>query len=188
MKKLIIAFSLASGLFLTSNLMQAQQKIGHVNSDDIFDNFSETKTAEASLNTFTKTKQAEIEKLINTYETKLKAGQEKEKTMTEANKDALIKELTATQTELEALGKNIEEARVKAAQDISKKQAELFSPIQKKVAAMISTVAKEKGLAYVFDIAASQGNSNIAYMDGGEDITASVKSKLGVSSSKTAAK
>lgn len=100
--------------------MQAQQKIGHVNSDDIFDNLSETKTAEASLDTFTKTKQTEIEKLISTYESKLKAGQEKEKTMTEANKAVLIKELSATQTELEALGKNIEDARVKAAQDISK--------------------------------------------------------------------
>lgn len=188
MKKLIIAFSLASGLFLTSNFVQAQQKIGHVNSDDIFDNLSETKTAEASLNTFTKTKQTEIEKLISTYESKLKAGQEKEKTMTEANKAVLIKELSATQTELEALGKNIEDARVKAAQDISKKQTELFTPIQKKVATMIATVAKEKGLAYVFDIAASQGNSNIAYMDGGEDITPVVKSKLGAAPAKPAGK
>ncbi|AZA57497.1 OmpH family outer membrane protein [Chryseobacterium shandongense] len=188
MKKLLLVCSFASGLFLTSNFVKAQQKIGHVNSDEIFDNLSETKAADASLNTFTKTKQAEIEKLITTYETKLKAGQEKEKTMTEANKEVLIKELTATQTELEALGKNIEAARVKAAQDISKKQAELFTPIQKKVAAMISAVAKEKGLAYVFDIAASQGNSNIAYMDGGEDITATVKSKLTTSPAKPAGK
>ena len=108
--------------------------------------------------------------------------------MTDANEDALIEELTATQSELDALGKAIEAARVKAAQDVSKKQSELFAPIQKKVAAMISSVAKEKGLAYVFDIAASQGNSNIAYMDGGEDITAVVKSTLGATAAKPAGK
>ncbi|WP_449387344.1 OmpH family outer membrane protein [Chryseobacterium lineare] len=179
MKKLITAFSLAAGLFLTTNMANAQQKIGHVNSDDIFVNLPEAKTAEASLDAFTKMKQSEIEKLITTYQTKLKAAQDKEKTISEANKETVIKELTAAQTELQTLGKGIEEARTKAAQDVSKKQSELFTPIQKKVSTMISTVAKEKGLAYVFDIATSQGNSNLAYVDGGEDITQTVKSKLG---------
>ncbi|WP_326983897.1 OmpH family outer membrane protein [Chryseobacterium sp. MYb264] len=179
MKKLITVFSVAAGLFLTSNLANAQQKIGHVNSDDVFNNLPEAKTAEASLDTYTKTKQSEIEKLITSYQTKLKAAQDKEKTISEANKEAVIKELTAAQTELQELGKSIESTRTKAAQDISQKQNELFAPIQKKVAGMISTVAKEKGLAYVFDVATSQGNSQIAYLDGGEDITPDVKSKLG---------
>jgi outer membrane protein len=179
MKKVIVAFSFAAGLFLTSNLANAQQKIGHVNSDDIFANLPEAKTAEASLDTFTKSKQGEIEKMITSYQTKLKAAQDKEKTISEANKETVIKELTAAQTELQTLGKDIEAARTKAAQDVSKKQTELFTPIQKKVSTTISAVAKEKGLAYVFDVAASQGNSSIAYMDGGEDITPTVKSKLG---------
>ncbi|MDQ0594165.1 outer membrane protein [Chryseobacterium ginsenosidimutans] len=184
MKKLITTFSLAAGLFLTSNLVNAQQKIGHVNSDDVFNSLSEAKTAEASLDTFTKTKQTEIEKLITTYQTKLKAAQDKEKTISEANKEAVIKELTAAQTELQTLGKDIEAARTKAAQEVSKKQSELFTPIQQKVATTISAVAKEKGLAYVFDVSTSQGNNNIAYMDGGEDITPTVKSKLGATTTK----
>ncbi len=179
MKKLITTFSIAAGLFLTTNFVNAQQKIGHVNSDDVFANLPEAKTAEASLDTYTKTKQGEIEKMMTSFQTKLKAAQDKEKTISEANKEAVVKELTAAQTELQTLAKSIEEARTKAAQDISKKQTELFTPIQQKVTGMISTVAKEKGLAYVFDIAASQGNSNIAYMDDGEDITSAVKSKLG---------
>uniref|UniRef100_A0AAU6WMK4 OmpH family outer membrane protein n=1 Tax=Chryseobacterium endophyticum TaxID=1854762 RepID=A0AAU6WMK4_9FLAO len=79
MKKLITTFSLAAGLFLTSNFVSAQQKIGHVNSDDVFNNLPEAKTAEASLDTFTKTKQGDIEKMITTYQTKLKAAQDKEK-------------------------------------------------------------------------------------------------------------
>lgn len=184
MKKLITTFSLVAGLFLTSNLVNAQQKIGHVNSDDVFANLPEAKTAEASLDTFTKTKQGEIEKMITTYQTKLKAAQDKEKTISEANKETVIKELTAAQTELQTLGKSIEDARTKAAQDVSKKQSELFTPIQQKVSTTISAVAKEKGLAYVFDVATSQGNSNIAYMDGGEDITPAVKAKLGATGAK----
>ncbi|KMQ68306.1 membrane protein [Chryseobacterium sp. FH2] len=182
MKKLITVFIAGVGFFFTSNLINAQQKIGHVNSDEVFANLSEAKTAESNVEAFTKTKQAEIEKLINTYQTKLKAAQDKEKTLSEANKETIMKELTAAQTELQELGASIEAARTKAAQDISQKQNELFTPIQKKVASMISTVAKEKGLAYVFDIATSQGNNNIAYMDGGEDITPTVKSKLGATS------
>jgi outer membrane protein len=183
MKKLITTFSLAAGLFLTSNFVHAQQKIGHVNSDEVFNALPEAKTAEASLDTFTKTKQGDIEKMITTYQTKLKAAQDKEKTISEANKEAVIKELTAAQTELQTLGKDIEASRTKAAQDISKKQTELFTPIQQKVATTISAVAKEKGLAYVFDVASSQG-SNIAYMDGGEDITPAVKAKLGAAAAK----
>lgn len=188
MRKLIMTCSLAAGLFLTSNLVNAQQKIGHVNSDDIYANLPEAKTAEASLDTFTKTKQAEIEKLITSYQTKLKAAQDKEKTISEANKESVIKELTAAQTELQTLGKDIEASRTKAAQDVSKRQSELFVPIQKKVSGMISTIAKEKGLAYVFDVASSQGNSGLAYIDGGEDITPAVKSKLGAVAAKPAGK
>ncbi len=188
MKKLIMACALAAGLFLTSTSVNAQQKIGHVNSDDIFSNLPEAKTAEASLDTFTKTKQSEIEKMIASYQTKLKTAQDKEKTISEANKETVIKELTAAQTELQTLGKDIEAARTKAAQEVSKKQSELFVPIQKKVSSMISAVAKEKGLSYVFDVASSQGNTNIAYMDGGEDITPAVKTKLGATASKPAGK
>ncbi|MNR51946.1 hypothetical protein D3C85_1717070 [compost metagenome] len=41
-------------------------------------------------------------------------------------------------------------------------------------------------MSYVFDTAASQGFNNLVYFDGGEDITAAVKTKLGISA--TAAK
>ncbi|WP_431295356.1 OmpH family outer membrane protein [Pedobacter sp. P26] len=50
----------------------------------------------------------------------------------------------------------------------------------------MSAVAKEKGLAYVFDIANGQGGNNLVFWDGGDDITAAVKSKLGITA--TAAK
>ena len=43
----------------------------------------------------------------------------------------------------------------------------------------MGAVAKEKGLAYVFDLTA-QGANTLVYFDGGEDITPAVKTKLGI--------
>ncbi len=178
--KLIKGFFIAAGLMLTANAVNAQQKIGNVNTDDVFESLSEVKTATATIETMTKTKQAEIEKMIGQYQTKLKAAQDKEKTLSEANKETVTKELMAAQTELEGLGKKIEEARTQAAKDISNKQNELVTPLQQKVKTAIIAVAKEKNLSYVFDTA-SQGGNNLIYTDGSEDITAIVKAKLGAS-------
>lgn len=178
--KLIKVLFIAAGLTLTANAANAQQKIGNVNSDDIFASLSEVKTVSTTIDNLTKAKQAEIEKLINEYQTKLKTAQDKEKTLSEANKEAVTKELIAAQTELQNLGKRIEELRAQAAKDISAKQSELFTPLQQKVKAAISAVAKERNLNFVFDTSLQDGN-NLVYTDGSEDITAQVKTKLGAS-------
>jgi outer membrane protein len=183
--KIIRLFFIAAGLMLTANTVNAQQKIGSVDTNDVFESLAEVKTASTTIETMSKTKQGEIEKLISQYQTKLKAAQDKEKTLSEANKETVTKELMAAQTELEALGKKIEETRTKAAQDIAAKQNELVAPLQQKVKDAITAVAKEKSLSFVFDVA-TQG-SNLVYTDGSEDITAAVKAKVGASAAKPAA-
>lgn len=181
---LIKVLFITLGLTLTANAAKAQQKIGSVNTDDIFASLPEVKTISATVDNLTKTKQTEIEKLIGDYQTKLKAAQDKEKTLSEANKEAVTKELIAAQTELQGLGKKIEDSRAQAAKDISAKQNELFTPLQQKVKEAIAAAAKERGINYVFDIA-SQETNNLVYNDGSEDITALVKSKLGASATTT---
>lgn len=184
--KLIKVLFIAAGLTLTANAVNAQQKIGQVNSDDIFASLPEVKTVSATVDNLTKAKQTEIEKLISDYQAKLKTAQDKEKTLSEANKESVTKELMAAQTELQALGKKIEDARTQAAKDISAKQNELFTPLQQKIQAAIVAVAKERNLNFVFDISAAQGANNLVYTDGSEDITPAVKTKLGATA--TAAK
>ncbi len=184
---LIKVFFITAGLTLTANAVNAQQKIGNVNSDDVFANLSEVKTAAAAIDNLTKTKQTEVEKLISEYQTKLKAAQDKEKTLSQANKEAVTKELMAAQTELEALGKKIEETRAQAAKEIGAKQTELYTPLQQKVKGAIAAVAKERGLNYVFDTS-SQDANNLVYTDGSEDITAQVKTKLGATATPAKAK
>jgi outer membrane protein len=181
MRKLINAFVVGAGLLLTANVANAQQKLAHLNSAIIIEAMPEVKTARATLETFQKTKQADIEKMITEYQTKLKAAQDKEKTMSEANKEAVGKELQVMGGELQDLEKRITDARTKAQQELEAKNAELFNPIQVKADAAIKAVSKEKGFAYVFDTA----NQALIYWDGGDDITDAVKTKLGIA--KTAA-
>ncbi|TDG35117.1 OmpH family outer membrane protein [Pedobacter changchengzhani] len=180
MRKLINVFFVATGLLFTANIANAQQKVGHINSEEVFSNLPEAKAAQVTLEALGKTKQADIDGMIKEYQTKLAVAQAKEKTLSEANKEVVGKELQTAGAELQDLEKRITDARTKASQEVGAKQGELFQPIQAKVANAISSVAKEKGLAYVFDIANGQGGNNLVYWEGGDDITASVKAKLNI--------
>jgi outer membrane protein len=176
MRKLINAFFLAAGLLFTANIANAQQKLAHLNSATIIEAMPEVKTARTTLENLQKGKQTEIEKMIAEYQGKLKAAQDLEKTMSEANKEAVGKDLQVKSVELQDLEKRITDARTKAQQELEAKNAELFNPIQVKADNAIKAVAKEKGFAYVFDTA----NQALIYWDGGEDITALVRTKLGL--------
>lgn len=180
MRKLINVFFVAVGLLLTANVANAQQKIGHLNSEEIFAVMNEAKTAQTTLETLGKTKQAEITKMQNEYQTKYEAAVAKNKTLSEANKETVTKELQVMGEELQGMEKRINDARTKAQQEVATKQSELFLPINQKFETAVKAVAKEKGLAYVFDIAAQQGANNLLYSDGGDDITAAVRTKLGI--------
>lgn len=180
MRKLINVFFVAAGLLLTANIANAQQKFGHLNSDELYSVMPEAKTAQTTLETLQKQKQSEIEKMMAEYQNKYKAALDKEKTLSEANKATVMKELDAAKVELDDLQKRIEDAKAKAEKDIRDKQAEIYPAVSKKLTTAINAVAKEKGLTYVFDVSESQGFNNLIYFDGGEDITAAVKTKLGI--------
>jgi len=195
MRKLINVLFVAAGLMLTANIANAQQKFGHLNTDDIYDVMPEAKAAQATMDALGKTKNAEIESMIKEYQVKLKAAQDKEAKgqklqteMSEANKVATMKELEVISKDLQQASidlqdfqKRIDDAKTKASNDLTAKQQELFPQVSKKVLTAISAVAKEKGLAYVFDISAQSGVNNVVYFDGGENVTDAVKTKLGIS-------
>ncbi|RZK79492.1 MAG: OmpH family outer membrane protein [Pedobacter sp.] len=176
MRKLMTAFFVA-GLLFTANIANAQQKFAHLNYALIIEGLPEVKTARTTLEGLTKTKQAEIEKMYAEYTTKMSAAEAKQKTMSEANKDVVGKELQTAGAELQDLEKRINDAKVKAQQELETKNEELFNPIRIKTDAAIKAVSKEKGYAYVFDIA----NAVVVYFDGGEDITSLIRTKLGIS-------
>ena len=176
MRKLMTAFFVA-GLFFTANIANAQQKLAHLNSAMIIEAMPEFKTGQTTLEALQKTKQTEIEKMIAEYQTKMSAAEAKQKTMSEANKEVIGKELQTAGVELQDLEKRINDAKGKAQQELETKNTEVFNPIRIKADAAIKAISKEKGYAYVFDTA----NAALVYFDGGDDITALVKTKLGIS-------
>lgn len=176
MKKLFKIGVVAAGLFLAGNMAIAQQKFAHINSADLLQSMPEMKTADATFQTFQKAKQttlelmgAERQKLVTSYE-------DKYKTLSEANKAALEKELTILVSGIQDLEKRITTTQEKSQEELTTKRTELYQPVFKKAEDAVKVVAKEKGFAYVFDVS----QPGVVYFDGGEDLLSAVKSKLGI--------
>jgi outer membrane protein len=180
MKRFINVYVIAAALLFSANNVQAQQKIGHLDSQLIFTSMPEAKAISTTLESLQKTKQAEIEKLQGTYTAKYNAAVAKNKTLNEANKETVGKELQVMGTELDGLKRGIDEATQNAQQVMVAKQGELMNPLQTKFITAVKAVAKEKGIAYVFDSNSQQSANNLLAYESGVDITAAVKAKLGI--------
>ena len=177
MKNLFKGVVVVGLLFLSTGLVSAQQKIGHVNSNDIIQAMSEFKTANTEFENLQKSKEEELQKMGAEAQKKLTEAQDLQRNRSEANKDSIDAKLQVLSVELQEMDRRIQEVQQLAQQELQKKQEELFAPVFQKANTAVQSVAKEKGYAYVFDIA----NSAIPYFAGGDDLTADVKTKLGIS-------
>lgn len=176
MKNLLKGAALVVGLCAATSVANAQQKIGHVNADEIFQLTTEFKTASEQLKVLSESKQKEMEGMYTEYQKKNTEGQEKLRNRSEANKTQVDAELQTLGQELQQMEQRIQEVQKVAQEEVQKKQQELMAPIQTKVMTAINTVAKEKGFAYILDI----GSGSVIYFQGGEDVSADVKTKLGI--------
>lgn len=164
-------FFLALALVLFPALMmsaQTQQKIGVVDTQTILMAMPETKAM-----------QTELDALMKKYENTLVEMQKEYQTKFEefvAQQDKMVESIKVRkQQEIEDLAKRIQELNNVAQQDVQKKQAELFTPIQTKVRDAINKVGAENGFAYLMDA------SQMIYMGtAAVDATSMVRSKLGL--------
>lgn len=180
MKNLLRIGVVAIGMFLVIDTASAQLKFGHINSADLLQAMPEMKTADATFQTFAKAKQtslelmgAERQKLVTSYE-------EKYKTLSEANRATLEKELTTLGASIQDLERRITDEQEKAQEELTTKRTEIYQPVFKKAEDAVKAVAKEKGYAYVFDVS----QPGVVYFDGGEDLLNVVKAKLGIAIAK----
>ena len=176
MKNLLKSVVVASGILLASNAVNAQQKIGHINTAQIVESTNEFKAAEEQMRTLSETKQKEIQDMVAKYQEQQNLANEKLRNRSEANKetvDAEVQEIANTMREMETRIQSVQQA---AQQEISAKQQELYGPIEQKVMTAINAVAEEKGYAYVLDISTGA----VPYFQGGDDLTAEIQTKLGV--------
>ncbi|NGM65320.1 OmpH family outer membrane protein [Sphingobacterium sp. SGR-19] len=177
MRNLFRSVALVAVVFLGVQHVSAQQKIGHINADEIFQLTPEFKTANDQLRTLNDTKTQELQGMYAEFQKKQTEANEKYRSRSEANKDSIDAQLQTLGQELQNIEQRIQEVQRVAQEDLQKKQQELLTPIQTKVMNAINSVAKEKGYAYVLDTSAG----NVIYFQGGEDISMDVRAKLGIS-------
>jgi len=176
MKNLFKGAVVVAVLFLSTGLVSAQQKIGHINSNEIIQDMPEFKSAQTEFENLQTAKEGELQKMGEAHDQKLQQAQQLQRNRSEANRDSIDAEIQKIGTELQELQSRIQQVQQIAQEELQKKNEELFAPIIQKANTAIQSVAKEKGYAYVFDIA----NPGISYFAGGDDLTADVKTKLGI--------
>jgi outer membrane protein len=150
------------------------QKFGYLNSAEILSNMTEVKQADASMETLQKQLQKKGQQMVQAYQAKLQDLQKKEQ----------AGELSPQQIETEAANLKKEEEKIgkfqrDMEQQILEKRNTLLQPIFDKVNVAIKDVAKENGYNYIFDRNAQAGSA-ILYADETQDVTALVKTKLGL--------
>lgn len=168
MKKLSKFIALTLVLF-TALTVQAQQKFGHVNTQEIFYAMPEVKTVQQQLETKSKEYEKQLMTMYTQYENLVKEIQEKGKSMMQAV-------LEAKYDEVQQLEDRITKLEKKAQDELQAYEAKLLEPVEKKAFSAIDEVAKANDIDYVID--SSLGVFLI--VPDADDLTAKVKTKLGI--------
>lgn len=165
LKKIIIV-----ALIALPFTMFAQDKLGHINSQEIISLMPERAQIENTIDTLQTQWENELMKMREEYSSKIKEYQEKQATMPESIKQARISELTEMEQRIGTFQQT-------AYTDLQKKQQELIAPIIEKVKKAIDQVGAENGFTYIFDL----GTQVILYQSPkSNDVTPLVKKKLGL--------
>lgn len=162
LKKLLIAVMIAAPSCLFA------QKIGSVNTQEVFALMPEVKSADASLQEVQKKYETEFQALQDEFNKKLKEYQELAKDTPDSIKQR-------REQELNELGKKIENFQQTASQDLQTQNQKLLQPIQEKLLTAIKAVGEENGYDYILD-----SGSMIFVGKNASDLTTLVKNKLGL--------
>ncbi len=145
----------------------AQQKIGHTNSQILFADMPATKAAKSQLEDYSKQLNDQYTAKEKTLQQKLADAQKKANELTPNQ----IKEL---ETDFQKQGLELEKTRQTLEQDLLKKEQELMEPLTKKFTDAIAAVAKENGYSYIIDSTA------LLHGVDSDDVTSLIKTKLGM--------
>ena len=169
MKKSIITAVLVAFLALP----MFGQKYAYIDSEYILSNMPDYVEAQAELDRVAVEWQQEIEKEFAKIDSMYKKYQTEVITMPENMKQKREEAIINA----EKAAKDLQKKRFGKDGDLTKKREELVTPIQDRVFTAIDEYAKEKGYAFVFDVA---GSMTIIYADPKWDINDQIMQKLGV--------
>ena len=165
MKKIILITFLSIVAFNS----YAQNKFGHLDSQELLLLMPERKAAENSIADFAKTLEAQLSAMSAEYQQGLQEYQENE-----ANYNDLVKK--DKEAEILGLQQRIQTFQQDAQQSLAAKEQELLEPILSKARKAIEEVAKEGKYTYIFD----KTGGTILYANESEDVLPLVKKKLGL--------
>jgi outer membrane protein len=166
-------YALTAAFGLMQTMTAQAQKFGFVNSGSILEGMPQVKEAESNLEALGKQLQAKGEKMMQDFQLKYQ----------ELERKVQAGEITPKAQETETAMLEEERNKILAYdQDMQKqlgdKRESLLAPILDQVKTAIDAVAKENGYTYIFD--GSPGVGVILYADESTNVTALVKTKLGI--------
>lgn len=163
-KGLLVAAVLFFG---ATSVMNAQDKIAHINFAELVQMMPEYETAQKTLADMQAKYKVDYNKMVEEFQTKGEKYSKEVKTAGDA--------LNATrQKELQDMQMRIQQFEQTASQDLQKKSAELNNPIMDKAFAAVEKVSNAGGYTYVFD------STNGLIIAKGKDLMADVKKELGI--------
>lgn len=154
---------------LTSFGVQAQQKIGHINSLELLSLMPEMKKAQADVKSYAETFQNQLELMQKEYKKKIEEFQAGTKSMTDAIKQVKAQEIQQLEGRIVDLNKTGEKK-------VQEKEQTLTAPILKKADEAIKSVAKENGFSYIVD----SSSGALLHAESQDNILPLVKAKLGI--------
>ena len=150
--------------------LPAQQKYGHINSNDILVAMPEYKQLTNTLDNKRKEYTTQLQTMYKDYEQKVKEVNDYGAAMMEAVREERLKEIEGLQTKISNFQEN-------ADAELERLQTKLLKPLNDKYLKIVQAVAKENGYAYVFDIASG---SIVYHPETAGDVTEMVKKKMGI--------
>jgi outer membrane protein len=166
MKKLaIVLFALS---FLSIN---AQLKIGYIDSDTIMEQLPEAQDAQKKIDAQIQEWQEELNKLEREWKSMYDDYERRKLSMSEQRRAEVERELVAAEDKISAF----RQEKFGVEGELFKKQEEVMKPVQNKVFNAIQEVAEEEELDFVFD---RSGDIIFLYAKDEYDITNLVLEKL----------
>lgn len=166
MKKLaIVLFALS---FLSIN---AQLKIGYIDSDTIMEQLPEAQDAQKKIDAQIQEWQEELNKLEREWKSMYDDYERRKLSMSDQRRSEVERELVAAEDKISAF----RQEKFGVEGELFKKQEEVMKPVQNKVFNAIQEVAEEEELDFVFD---RSGDIIFLYAKDEYDITNLVLEKL----------
>jgi outer membrane protein len=149
------------------------QKFGYVDSNAILEGMPKVKEAESNLEALNKQLQAKGQKMMEDFQAKYEDLQRKVQAgeITPKDQDAQTALLEEERNKIVQFDQDMQN-------QMAQKRDELLKPILEEVKTAITAVAKDNGYTYVFD--GSPGVGILLYADESTNLTAQVKTKLGL--------